>query len=69
MGSNANHQKMEAASSVQEKDKMAEGSGFVFSLPYVVANLLILDGQGWVISDNNYGSGTKMISLCEVEKN
>ena len=67
MGSNANHQKMEAASSVQEKDKMAEGSGFAFSLPF--ANLLILEGQGWVFSDNNYGSGTKMISLCEVEKN
>ena len=35
------NQKMEVASSVQEKDKMADGSGFPSPLPCVVANQVL----------------------------
>lgn len=59
-------QKMEAASSVQKKDKMADGSGFPSPLPWVVVNLLIFEGKGWVISDKNGGKGTTIIFLSEV---
>lgn len=49
---NPNHgkpnKKMEAASSVQEKGKMEDGSGFPPPLPCVVAKLLIFEGKGWV---------------------
>ena len=27
---------------------------------------MIFEGKGWVISDKNYGRGTKTISSCEV---
>ena len=55
------NQKMEAALSVQEKDKMADGS-----IPCIVANLLIFEGKRWVISDKNRGKGTKIVFLSEV---
>ena len=57
---------MEAASSVQplHKDKMADGSGFLSPLSYVVANLLIFEGKGWVIKTCD--RGTKTIFLCQV---
>ena len=57
---------MEAASSVQEKDKMADGSGFPSPLPCVVSNLLIFEGKRWVLSDKNCGKGTKILFLSEV---
>ena len=57
---------METASSVQEKDKMADGSGFPSPVPCVFSNLLIFEGKRWVIADKNCGKGTKMIFLSEV---
>ena len=52
---------MEAASSVQHKDKMVDGSGSLPPRSCVVANLLIF-------LKKNYGRGTKTIFLCEVIK-
>ena len=43
------------------KDKMADGSGFLSHLPCVVNKLLIFEGKWWVISDKNYGRGTRTI--------
>ena len=60
------NQKMEAASSVQEKDKMADGSGFPSPLPCLVSSLLIFEGKRWVLSDKNCGKGTKILFLSEV---
>ena len=56
---------MEAASSVQEKDKMADGSGFPSPLPCVVAILRIWKERG-VISDKSRGKEAKIIFLSEV---
>ena len=42
-------QNMEAAYTVQQKDKMADGSGFPSPLPCVVAKLLIFEGKGFQI--------------------
>ena len=56
----------EAVSSVQKKDKMADGSGFPSPLSCVVVNLLIFEGKGWVISDKNGGKVTKIVFLSEV---
>ena len=36
---------------------------FPLPLPRVIAKLLIFEGKGWVISDKNYGKGTKTIML------
>ena len=57
------NQNIEAASSVQQKDQMADGSGFSSPLPCVITKLLIFEEKGWVISDKNYGKGTKTIML------
>ena len=57
------NQKVEAASSVQEKDKMADGSGFPSPLHCFDSNLQIFE---WVISDKNCGKGTKILFLSEV---
>ena len=40
-----------------------EGIRFPVPLPRVIAKLLIFEGKGWVISDKNYGKGTKTIML------
>ena len=45
---------------------MVDESGFASALPCVVANLLIFEGKGWVISDKNGGKVTKIISLSRV---
>ena len=42
-----------SALSVQEKDKIADGSGSPSPLPCVAANLPIFEGKEWVISDKN----------------
>ena len=60
------NQKLEVASSVQEKDKMADGSGFPSLLPCVVANLLIFEGKRWVISDKNRGREQKQYSCLKL---
>ena len=60
------NQKMEVASSVQEKDKMADGSGFPSPLPCVVANLLIFEGKRWVISDKNRSREQKQYSCLKL---
>ena len=40
---------------------------FPIPLPFVVANLLIFEGKGWVISQKkNRGKGTKLKFLSEV---
>ena len=39
------------------------GIRFPVPLPRVIAKLLIFEGKGWVISDKNYGKGTKTIML------
>ena len=62
------NQKMEVASSVQEKDKMVDGSGFPSPLPCIVANLLIFEGKRWVISDKNRGSPYETCSAVQCHK-
>ena len=57
---------MNAASSVQKKDKMADGWGFPSPLPSVVANLLIFEAKKWVISDKIRANETKIIFLSEL---
>ena len=47
---------------MQEKNKMADGSDFPSPFPCVVANLLIFEGKGWVISDKNRRKGTIVFS-------
>ena len=39
------------------------GIRFPVPLPRVIAKLLIFEWKGWVISDKNYGKGTKTIML------
>ena len=60
------NQKIEAASSVLKKDKMADRSGFPSPLPCVVANLLIFEEKRCVILGKNCGKGTKILFLSEV---
>ena len=55
------NQKIEAASSVLKKDKMADRSGFPSPLPCVVANLLIFEEKRCVILGKNCGKGTKIL--------
>ena len=55
------NQKMEAALSVQQNNKMADRSGLIPSplppLPCVVTKLLIFEEKGWVISDTIFMLG------------
>ena len=68
------NQKMEAALSVQQNNKMADRSGLIPSppplppLPYVVTKLLIFEEKGWVISDTIYARGTKQYCLNTKQK-
>ena len=60
-------QKMEAASSVQHKDKMADGSGFPSSRSYVAANLLIF--LKIMVGEQKQYSCVKLLDPCYRQKN
>ena len=52
---------MEAALPVQQKTKWRTDQVSCAPLPCVVNKLLIFEGKWWVISDKNYGRGTRTI--------